>query len=161
MSEILNAREKRANHIQELMKEYKNKTIVILKANVPGVNKNPKNMVFICRYFCELMNKTFKDNIIKTDQIKSLDGDYVYYIINSSGNVVKEKTILIEEKNLLGRLVDIDVFNDSAITFRITAKTTAGSQWSIQREIIKVIKTVFDKEKIEIPYKYINLINVK
>ena len=40
----------------------------------------------------------------------------MYFIINDSGNIVKEKTILIEEKNSLGRLVDIDVFNETAIS---------------------------------------------
>ncbi len=116
MSPILAAREKRANHIKELMEEHKNKSIVIMKANVPGIDKNPKNMVFICRYYCELMNKTFKDIIIESKQIKSLDGDYMYYVIDEAGNVVKEKTILIEEKNILGRLVDIDVYDKNAIT---------------------------------------------
>lgn len=116
MSSILDAREKRANHIKELMNKYKNQTIVIMKANVPGIDKNPKNMVFICRYYCELMSKAFGKKIVDSKQIKSLDGDYMYYIINESGNVVKEKTILIEEKNVLGRLIDIDVFNKFAIT---------------------------------------------
>ena len=116
MSNILNARENRAIHIKELMEEHEYKTIVIMKANVPGIEKNPKNMVFICRYYCELMNKTFNTKIIETKQIKSLDGDYLYYVIDEAGNVVKEKTILIEEKNILGRLVDIDVYNQYAIT---------------------------------------------
>jgi triphosphoribosyl-dephospho-CoA synthetase len=40
----------------------------------------------------------------------------MYYVLNEVGNVVKEKTILIEEKNHLGRLVDLDVFNEAAIT---------------------------------------------
>ena len=116
MNDILNARELKSNHIKELMNEFKGKTIVIMKANVPGVNKNPKNMVFICRYHCELMNKTFGNKIVESKQIKSLDGDYMYYVINDSGNVVKEKTILIEEQKQLGRLIDIDVFNEYAIT---------------------------------------------
>jgi holo-ACP synthase CitX len=116
MNKILDAREKRANHILQLIKNYKDKTIVIMKANVPGVNKNPKNMGFICRYFSELVDSTFGDKIIDSKKIKSLDGDYMYFIINDSGNIVKEKTILIEEKNHLGRLIDIDVFNETAIT---------------------------------------------
>ena len=116
MNKILDAREKRAKHILELMKEFKHKTIVIMKANVPGVNKNPRNMGFICRYFSELIDTTFGEKIIDYKKIKSLDGDYMFFIINDSGNVVKEKTILIEEKNSLGRLIDIDVFNETAIT---------------------------------------------
>mgnify|MGYP000968126826 CR=1 FL=1 len=116
MSEILDAREKRANHIVELKKEFKGKTIVIMKANVPGVNKNPENMVFICRYYSELMSKTFNNKIIDSRQVKSIDGDYMYYIINDSGNIVKEKTIQLEDKFSLGRLIDIDVYNEFAIT---------------------------------------------
>lgn len=116
MSFILDAREKRAKHIQELIEEYTGKSIVIMKANVPGVNKNPLNMVFICRYYNELMNATFDGKIVISRQIKSLDGDYMYYVINEAGNVVKEKTILIEDENILGRLIDIDVFDKYAIT---------------------------------------------
>ena len=100
MSEILDAREKRANHIQELMNEFTGKTIVIMKANVPGINKNPLNMVFICRYYSELISNTFKEKIVVSKQIKSLDGDYMYYVINEAGNVVKEKTIFIEDENI-------------------------------------------------------------
>lgn len=116
MSNILDAREKRANHIIELMNEYQNYSILIMKANVLGIDKNPKNMVFICRYYGELIDKTFNNNILISKQVKSLDGDYMYYVIKESGNVVKEKTILIEEKNILGRLIDIDVYDKHAIT---------------------------------------------
>lgn len=116
MSSVLEAREKRGNHIKELMSEHIGKTIVIMKANVPGVNKNPENMVFICRYYSELMNLTFNDKLIEAKQVKSIDGDYMCYVINESGNVVKEKTILLEEQKQLGRLIDIDVFSEFAIT---------------------------------------------
>ena len=116
MCNILDAREKRANHVKELIKEYTGKTVVIMKANVPGVNKNPKNMVFICQYYMGLMDKTFSNKVIRSEKVESLDGDYMFYIIDEVGNIVKEKTILIEEKNILGRLVDIDVFNETAIT---------------------------------------------
>lgn len=116
MNQILEARENRSKHINKLIEEHKYKSIVVMKANVPGFDKNPKNMGFICHYFSELIDKTFKGKIIESNQVISMDGNYKYYVIEETGRIVKEKTILIEEKNLLGRLVDIDVFNEIAIS---------------------------------------------
>ncbi len=115
MSDILNAREKRALHINELMNTYKDKTIVIIKLNVPGVEKNPRNMGFICRYYYDIVNSTFDSKIVTSKHVKSLDGDYMFFIVSEIGKKVKEKTILIEEQIDLGRLIDIDVYNESAI----------------------------------------------
>ncbi len=116
MSEILIFREKRAQHIEALMKEYKYKTIVILKTNVPGINKNPTNMKFICNLYNIFIHNLFPKKVIKEDQVESLDGNYKYYVIAEEGNIVKERTVLLEEENKLGRLVDIDVYNQTAIS---------------------------------------------
>ena len=116
MNKILDAREKRANHILELMNEFKQKTIVIIKTNVPGANKNPRNMGFICHYFSEIFKEAFGKKILYSQKIKSFDGDYFYFVVSDVGKIVKEKTIAIEELNSLGRLIDIDVFNESSIT---------------------------------------------
>ncbi len=116
MSLILEAREKRAYHIEELMKEYKYKTIVILKSNVPGADKNPNKLKFICNLYDGYITREFKKKITHKDQVRSLDGNYVYYVIEEEGNIVKEKAILIEEANILGKLVDIDVYNEKSIT---------------------------------------------
>jgi len=116
MSKILIAREKRSLHIKELMEEYKYKTILVLKTNVPGINKNPANMMFICNLFNILIHDIFGEKIIIEEQVESLDGNYKYYAINEEGNIVKEKTIVLEEENPLGRLVDMDVYNKTAIS---------------------------------------------
>jgi len=116
MSEILIAREKRANHINDLMKEHIYKTILVLKTNVPGINKNPANMMFICNLFNIIVHDVFGAKIIKEEQVESLDGNYKYYVIEEEGNIVKEKTIILEEENLLGRLVDMDVYNKTSIS---------------------------------------------
>ena len=111
MSLILEAREKRAKHIEELMKEFKYKTIIILKSNVPGADKNPRRLKFICNLYDSLIHQEFKLKITTKAKVGSADGNYVYYIVEEEGNIVKEKTILIEEANILGKLIDIDVFN--------------------------------------------------
>jgi holo-ACP synthase CitX len=116
MSLVLQAREKRAQHITELMKEYKYKTIVVLKLNVPGANKNQNRLKFISNLYDSFIKREFIDKIKHKGEVKSIDGDYVYYVVEEEGNVVKEKTILIEEENSLGKLVDIDVYNKTSIT---------------------------------------------
>ena len=116
MSLILEAREKRAQHITELMKEFEYKTIVVLKLNVPGSEKNPARLKFIWNIYDFLIEKEFKQKIITQAKIESVDGNYAYYVVEEDGKIVKEKTILIEEANILGKLVDIDVYNETAIT---------------------------------------------
>ncbi len=52
-------------------------------------------------------------------------------------------------------------FGDSAVNYRIIAKTVTGQQWGISRELNIRIKREFDKQGIEIPYNYINVVEVK
>jgi len=116
MNKILEAREQRSQHIQSLMSEYEYKTIAILKLNAVGENKNPLNMRFMCYYFNNLMKIEFHEKIIKSQMVQSDDGNYIYYIINEDGNMVKERTMVIEDEHYLGRLIDIDVYNKKSIT---------------------------------------------
>lgn len=116
MKEILDARENRSKHISELMDAHQYKSIVIMKANVPGTNKNLMKMRFICNYYHTLVFDEFELKIIDTGRIESVDGNYIYYVIDEEGLIVKEKTILLEDDNLLGRLIDIDVYYTKAIS---------------------------------------------
>jgi moderate conductance mechanosensitive channel len=65
------------------------------------------------------------------------------------------KALLIEEPIPQGILS----FGESAINFRILAKTRPGEQWAIEREIHIRIKKAFDQNSVEIPYNYINLVD--
>ncbi|MBN2604465.1 MAG: citrate lyase holo-[acyl-carrier protein] synthase [Bacilli bacterium] len=114
--DILTARETRAHHIEKIMKEHVHKTIIVMKANVPGIDKNPKRMVFVCRFFHKLLIDTFGNQILEYHFVKSIDGDYTYYVVEEKGTIVKEKTIVIEEENVLGKLIDLDVYDEKAIT---------------------------------------------
>ena len=91
--DILSARETRAQHIEKLMVEHKFMSIVVMKTNIPGIEKNPKRIIFMCRFFHKLLKETFTDKILEYHFVKSLDGDYTYYVIKEEGNIVKEKTI--------------------------------------------------------------------
>jgi len=116
MSEILDARERRSNHIKQLIDSYQGKTIAVLKLNVVGDEKNPTFMKFICTLFDQQIQVEFKDKIVSFDKVHSQDGDYIYYVINEIGSVVKERTIYIEDHSYFGRLVDIDVYHNKGIS---------------------------------------------
>ena len=114
--DILQAREIRGKHVSELMELHKYKTIAILKLNVVGKNKNPINMRFICLFFDNLIHQEFQGKIIESMKVRSDDGDYIYYVINEEGNLVKQRTIFIEDEHYLGRLIDIDIYNETSIS---------------------------------------------
>lgn len=65
------------------------------------------------------------------------------------------KDSLLEEPTPQG----IISFGESALNFRILAKTPPGEQWAVGRELHIRVKNAFDKEGIEIPYNYINVID--
>ncbi len=67
----------------------------------------------------------------------------------------KWKDIVIEEPISQGILS----FGDSAVEFRILAKTKPGDQWSVERELNIRIKNAFDRHGIEIPYNFVNVID--
>jgi small conductance mechanosensitive channel len=68
---------------------------------------------------------------------------------------IKWRSSLIEEPIPQGILS----FGESAVNFRILAKTVPGKQWEVDREIKIRIKKTFDQMGIEIPYPFVNIIN--
>lgn len=116
MNTILKAREIRAKHIEDLMNEYPNKTVIILKTNVVGEDKNPLHLKFMCAFFNDIIFETFRDKIFLNGHQFSDDGNYCFFVVDEIGAMVKIRTIEIEEATPLGRLVDIDVYHKKSIT---------------------------------------------
>ncbi|MCP4219369.1 MAG: mechanosensitive ion channel [bacterium] len=67
----------------------------------------------------------------------------------------KWKDIILEAPSAQGILS----LGDSAVNFRILAKTTAGDHWPLGRELNLRIKKVFDENGIDIPYNYFNIVD--
>ena len=154
---ILDARESRRAHINTLEEEHPNKTVVILKTNVVGANKNLPYMAFICRHYSKIIASTFQDKILLMGHQLSLDGDYCYFVIDENGLLVKRKMIEIEESNTLGRLIDIDVYNNKSYSRTdlsearrkcllceneavICARTKAHSEAEIKQEMKSIVQ---------------------
>ncbi len=103
---ILKNREEKNHFIQKYINDFQ---VISLKANIPGPNKQTKEAYILTAYFDQILEKQG----YKKSQI--LDGDdgpmYIYLTLKTKN--IKEQMIKIEEDTILGRFVDIDVFNSS------------------------------------------------
>jgi len=100
---ILKNREDKHLFISNLIKDY---NVLTLKANIPGIDKQCKEAYILINYFDKLLsNKGFT----KTYELDGADGPMYVYLYNSE--ISKDMMIEIEENTLLGRFIDLDVFN--------------------------------------------------
>lgn len=112
---ILVAREKRFEYITKLSITYP--SIIVLKANTPGDNKNRYSSFFLIKQFNQIIEKKFKYDF-KTLK-KGFDGPYyVYGFSNILSRESKFDLIDIENMNMLGRLVDLDLYIGSVMVSR-------------------------------------------
>ncbi|MEN8152547.1 MAG: mechanosensitive ion channel domain-containing protein [Acidobacteriota bacterium] len=51
-------------------------------------------------------------------------------------------------------------FGDSSVNYRVLAKTKTGEQWGVAREFNIRLQKAFNESNIDIPYNYINIVNV-
>lgn len=112
-NEILIDREKRKILINQLIKKY---NVICLKANIPGYNKNISYAKIIIFYFDKLLLNT---NYINKYNYESKDGPYILYTYDKTltdVNVLKAQMIELEEREEIGRLVDLDVFGSEPVS---------------------------------------------
>ena len=57
-------------------------------------------------------------------------------------------THVLESPTVLG----VETLGADGITLRLTVKVEPGTQWSLQRAMREHVKTVFDRERVEIPF---------
>lgn len=102
-------------HKNRIIKNHsKEKICLSLKANIPGINKNIFPSKLIIDYFQNRLDLIFYKEIFDKKVLNGADGLMLLYILDfkstfENAMMVKSKTIELEEKFSLGRLVDIDV----------------------------------------------------
>ncbi|PAT02133.1 citrate lyase holo-[acyl-carrier protein] synthase [Candidatus Izimaplasma bacterium ZiA1] len=176
---ILKAREERYKNILKLSELNPEYTIIVLKTNTPGPEKNNLFSGIILKYFNKIITSKFSRNIRKSTFVNSFDGDYYYYIIENDFEDTKKSTIYIEENEELGRLVDIDVYYQNESISRkelnytsrkclicdndafVCSRNSAHSLIELQTHIIETTKAFFTKYFYELSidsmYKELNL----
>lgn len=111
---LLEAREERSILLKELYNSYK-KPLVIVKGNVVGIDKNPSFMMFVLQFFNHKIEEQYMNSIVYQESIESIDGNYKVFVINKNADELKSSAIVLEESDI-GRLVDIDIYQDKTFT---------------------------------------------
>ncbi|WP_315118702.1 citrate lyase holo-[acyl-carrier protein] synthase [uncultured Clostridium sp.] len=109
--DVLIAREERAEFQQKLIEEY-NLPLISLRVNYPGAEKDnslTRNIVEVIKK--EIIDR-FIDQIVYENHEITGEGPVVTMIIEDIAEEIKIKTIDVEENHILGRCVDIDVYDN-------------------------------------------------
>lgn len=108
MNEILLSREWRSNLIGELKNQYKQNSILVIKANIAGLSKQISEAYIIINVFFKVINRKY--SIINSLYFDSVDGPFHILVIDYNFINLKNQLIELETKHPLGRLVDLDVY---------------------------------------------------
>lgn len=161
---ILDNREEKNRFIQTLTNNYQ---VITLKANIPGINKNTNEAYLLINYFNQiLLSKGYK----KSNTLNGADGPMYIYLTDKDKDV-KDEMVKIEEENVLGRFIDIDVFNGSISNNRgflrkcylcdkpafvcsrnkehTMEEITLYIQKNIEKELVKIVKLMCDEAILE------------
>lgn len=111
MMDILNAREERYTQILDLINK-KIGTILCGKINYPGNNKNTKEAKYAFNILKDVLLNRFKEYIILKKVLSGEDGDSLILVLKLDEVHVKKMAIEIEEKHTIGRIFDIDVYDE-------------------------------------------------
>ena len=100
---------------------------------------------------------------LQTTKLKSFSGE-VFTISNTN---IKELEKVLKSlipkvskiENVVGemKLLGVDSFNSSSITYKVFITTKPYKYFNVKREFNKMLKETFDKEGIEIPYNQIDV----
>lgn len=108
--DILNAREQRVEFQEKLIKKYNN-TLVMIRVNYPGVNKNN----YVTQGISNVINKEvlniFTDAVLYKVLRETAEGPIATIVVDMMPEDVKKNVMIIEDNHSLGRFVDIDVYN--------------------------------------------------
>ncbi len=111
---ILLEREERVKFQEKLIKRF-NRPLVTVRVNYPGNNKETDVSLSIVKIIDAVLVKKFKEKLIFKLFKITCEGPIVIMIIEDEAKRIKEVTIDIEEKHILGRCVDIDVYDENGI----------------------------------------------
>ena len=118
ITEFLFDRDRRVSYQEDLLKKNKNKTLVTIRINYPGIEKS--------NYITDdIVNIIYKDILIYYGKFivfkhkyKNKEWVVAHFLFDLDFVDVKKEMINVEEEHILGRCLDIDVYtlkNDKII----------------------------------------------
>lgn len=109
-NKILEDREKRILNVRTFFSLYPEDSLLMIKANIPGLNKNFPISSYLIKYFLNIIKGTY--DLFYLEFYESYDGLYYLCGIKGKNEKIKRNLINIENTHNLGRFVDLDFFID-------------------------------------------------
>ena len=109
--DILIERERRIEYQEKLIEQY-NMPIMVIRVNYPGVNKNNHISQEIIAIMEELIYKMLSYSIHFKIMEITAEGPIVIMVINKKARDIKLITLNIENNHILGRCVDLDIYDE-------------------------------------------------
>ena len=110
INKFLQDREDRVFFQQNLISKY-NLPLLTVRTNYPGENKRELIADNIAQIISSEIEIIFNKKIIHKDIIENLEGKIYLFIIDDNLKNIKLESISLEENHILGRCVDIDVYD--------------------------------------------------
>lgn len=112
INQFLQDREDRVEYQNNLISQYK-LPLLSVRTNYPGENKKEPVANEISDIMANEISLLFETSIVFHKIIDNLEGKIHLFIINDTPKNVKLQTMELEEKHILGRCVDIDVYDEN------------------------------------------------
>ena len=118
ITEFLLDRDRRVLYQEHLLKENKDKTLVTIRINYPGIEKSNYITDNIVNTIYNEILTYYGKFIVFEDKYKNKEGIVAHFLFDLDFINVKKEMINVEEEHILGRCLDIDVYtlkNDKVI----------------------------------------------
>lgn len=109
-AEILEAREERVILIHRLIKKH-NLPLLVMRVNYPGLQKTNELTVEIIQDMGLMLGSLWGDRVKFKSWQLSAEGPAFWLVVQGDAAVLKRAAIDLEERHLLGRCLDIDVYD--------------------------------------------------
>lgn len=111
ITDILASRDRRVAIQHQILQTYPHQTLVDIKLNIPGPIKNNSALHKLFTAGYQRLEKFLGTDIkvILEDNLPT--GNEVFLICRQSAEVLKQQTVIFEERDPLGRLFDLDVLS--------------------------------------------------
>lgn len=125
VDDILLEREQRVEFINNLLYKY-NMTVIFIRVNYPGLQKTNSKTEKIMENIHLLISDVFRDKIQMKEFKITAEGPNLTAVLDEKAEEIKKIAIKIENEHILGRCVDIDVYDP--ITLQGISRADFGMQ---------------------------------
>ena len=112
LNKFLEFREERVELQNSLIKKY-SLPLIAVRTNYPGENKLEALAVRIADIAAGEMEECFSEKIVYRETLENLEGKIYLFVIDEKAENIKKTTVYFEENHILGRCVDIDVYDEN------------------------------------------------